>query len=174
MFCCAPFVHFLRRVWVDGAQRRWGMLSISSVASTSSQYQCGSFALFSLLPTSTFFALYSSPNSKLETLSYRQHFPIRPNPFGNTGSEALVMGERRGRYGCKDCLYRVEGLWAIGVRSWFAAQKVPDCGAYPLRTRQGSQGCRLPPRSFCVIFNRAYSSSVWRWNSRKYNKLSFC
>ena len=40
----------------------------------------------------------------------------------------------------------------------FAAQKVPDCGAYPLRTRQGSQGDCLPPRSFCVILNRAYSS----------------
>jgi hypothetical protein len=29
MFCCAPFVLFLRRVWVDGAQGRWGMLPIT-------------------------------------------------------------------------------------------------------------------------------------------------
>ena len=27
-----------------------------------------------------------SPNSKMATLSYRQHFPILPNPFGNTGA----------------------------------------------------------------------------------------
>ena len=42
---------------------------------------------------------------------------ILGNGFGNTGSEALVTGERLGRCGCKDCLYRVKGSWAMGVRS---------------------------------------------------------
>ena len=40
----------------------------------------------------------------------RMQFGILGNGFGNTGCEALVMGENRGRYGCKDCLYRVKGL----------------------------------------------------------------
>ena len=63
----------------------------------------------------------------------------------------------------QDSSFRSWQGW-VHVRRRFAAQKVPDSGAYPLRTRQGSQGGRLPPRSFCIIFNRAYSSSVWRWS----------
>ena len=51
----------------------------------------------------------------------RSHLVILGEWLGNTGCEALVTGERRGRYGCKDCLYRVKGSWAMGVRSWFAA-----------------------------------------------------
>ena len=41
----------------------------------------------------------------------RMQFGILGNGFGNTGCEALVMGENRGRYGCKDCLYMVKGRW---------------------------------------------------------------
>ena len=36
--------------------------------------------------------------------------------LGNTGLESSVMGENRGGYGCKDCLYRVKGLRVMGVR----------------------------------------------------------
>ena len=45
------------------------------------------------------------------------HLPILGNKVGNTTDSVLVMGERWGRYGCKDCLYRVKGSWAMGVRS---------------------------------------------------------
>ena len=45
------------------------------------------------------------------------HLVILGEWFGNTGLEALAMGERWGRCGCKDCLYTVKGLWAMGVRS---------------------------------------------------------
>ena len=44
-------------------------------------------------------------------------------------------------------------------------------GGFGRRTRQGSQGGRLPPRSFCVILNRAYSSFVWRWGKRDWGKI---
>lgn len=51
------------------------------------------------------------------SLYCRSHLVILGHGFGNTGSEALVTGERRGRYGCKDCLHRVKGFRAMGVRS---------------------------------------------------------
>jgi hypothetical protein len=44
------------------------------------------------------------------------HLVILGEWFGNTGLEVSVMGENRGGYGCKDGLYRVKGLWAMGVR----------------------------------------------------------
>ena len=44
------------------------------------------------------------------------HLAIPGDGFGNTDSEALAMGESWGGYGCKDCLHRVKGLWAYGVR----------------------------------------------------------
>ena len=44
------------------------------------------------------------------------HLVILGEWFGNTGLEVSVMGERWGRCGCKDCLHRVKGLWAMGVR----------------------------------------------------------
>ena len=51
---------------------------------------------------------------ELAILSYWQHFLILPNLFGilgnklgNTTDAVLVMGESKGGYGCKDCLYRV-------------------------------------------------------------------
>jgi hypothetical protein len=46
----------------------------------------------------------------------RMQFGTLGNGFGNTGSEASVTGERRARYGCKDCLHRVKELRAMGVR----------------------------------------------------------
>ena len=45
------------------------------------------------------------------------HLVILGNKVGNTTVPASVMGENCGGYGCKDCLYRVKGLWAMGVRS---------------------------------------------------------
>ena len=45
------------------------------------------------------------------------HLPILGNKVGNTTDSVSVMGERLGRYGCKDCLHRVKGRWAMGVRS---------------------------------------------------------
>ena len=46
----------------------------------------------------------------------RMRFVILGEQFRNAGSDALVTGENRGRYGCKDCLHMVKGLWATGVR----------------------------------------------------------
>ena len=40
---------------------------------------------------------------------------ILGNKLVNTAAPALVTGENRGGHGCKDCLYRVKGLWAMGV-----------------------------------------------------------
>ena len=54
-------------------------------------------------------------------LCRRSHLVILGNKVSNTTDSVLVMGERWGRYGCKDCLYRVKGSWAMGVRPWFAA-----------------------------------------------------
>ena len=51
------------------------------------------------------------------SLYCRIHSVILGNGFGNTTDSVLAMGERWGRYGCKDCLYRVKGSWAMGVRS---------------------------------------------------------
>ena len=47
----------------------------------------------------------------------RSHLIIQGEWFGNTGLEVSAMGENCGGYGCKDCLYRVKGSWAMGVRS---------------------------------------------------------
>ena len=41
--------------------------------------------------------------------------------FRSTDSKALVMGERRGRHGCKDCWSWVKGLLLMGVRPQFDA-----------------------------------------------------
>ena len=46
----------------------------------------------------------------------RMRFVILGEQFRNAGSDALVTGENRGRYGYKDCLHMVKGLWATGVR----------------------------------------------------------
>ena len=46
----------------------------------------------------------------------RIHSAILRNAVGNTTDSVLAMGENRGGYGCKDCLYRVKGSWAMGVR----------------------------------------------------------
>ena len=46
---------------------------------------------------------------------------ILEDGFGNTGCEALVMGENRGGHGCKARAYRVKERWAMGVRPKFAA-----------------------------------------------------
>ena len=51
----------------------------------------------------------------------RIHSAILRNAVGNTTDSVLAMCERWGRYRCKECLYRVKGSWAMGVRSWFAA-----------------------------------------------------
>ena len=45
------------------------------------------------------------------------HLVILGNKVGNTTDPVLVMGENRGGYGCKACLYRVKGSWAMGVSS---------------------------------------------------------
>ena len=45
------------------------------------------------------------------------HLVILGNKVGNTTDSVLVMGENRGGYGCKACLYRVKGSWAMGVSS---------------------------------------------------------
>ena len=45
------------------------------------------------------------------------HLLILGNKVGNTTDSVLAMGENRGGYGCKDCLYRVKGRRAMGVRS---------------------------------------------------------
>ena len=50
-------------------------------------------------------------------LCRRSHLVILGNKVGNTTVPVSAMGERWGRYGCKDCLYRVKGSWAMGVRS---------------------------------------------------------
>jgi hypothetical protein len=52
-----------------------------------------------------------------KSLYCRTHSAILGNKVGNTTVQASVMGEKRGRYGCKDCLYRVKGLGAMDVRS---------------------------------------------------------
>ena len=41
--------------------------------------------------------------------------------FRSTDSKALVMGERRGRHGCKACWSWVKGLLLMGVRPQFDA-----------------------------------------------------
>lgn len=50
------------------------------------------------------------------SLYCRIRLVILGDEVGNTTDPVLVMGENRGGYGCKDRLYRVEGLWAMGVR----------------------------------------------------------
>ena len=50
------------------------------------------------------------------SLYCRISLAILEDGFGNTGCEALVMGENRGGYGCKARAYRVKGSWAMGVR----------------------------------------------------------
>ena len=51
-----------------------------------------------------------------KSLYCRTHSAILWNKVGNTTDSVLAMGENRGGYGCKDCLYRVKGRWATGVR----------------------------------------------------------
>ena len=51
------------------------------------------------------------------SLYCRIRLAILADVFGNTGCEALVMGENRDRYGCKTRENRVKGLGAMGVRS---------------------------------------------------------
>ena len=51
-----------------------------------------------------------------KSLYCRAHSAILWNKVGNTTVLASIMAERWGRCGCKDCLYRVKGLWAMGVR----------------------------------------------------------
>ena len=46
----------------------------------------------------------------------RSHLVILGEWFGNTGLEAFSMGENCYSHRCKDCLYRVKGRWATGVR----------------------------------------------------------
>ena len=67
-------------------------------------------------PQNSVYSVYSVVK-KLCELGERRHFVILGEWFGNTGLEASVMGERWGRCGCKDCLHRVKGRWATGVRS---------------------------------------------------------
>ena len=50
------------------------------------------------------------------SLYCRISFAILEDGFGNTGCEALVMGENRGGHGCKARAYRVKERWAMGVR----------------------------------------------------------
>ena len=45
------------------------------------------------------------------------HLVILGEWFGNTGFEVPAMGENCYSHRCKDCLYRVKGSWAMGVRS---------------------------------------------------------
>ena len=78
-----------------------------------------------------------------KSLYCRTHSAILGNKLVNTAAPALVTGENCGGYGCKDCLYRVKGLWAMGVRSWFAAISRKfggklwyNGGKLPLRWRQ--------------------------------------
>ena len=52
-----------------------------------------------------------------KSLYCRTHSAILWNKVGNTTDSVLAMGENRGGYGCKDCLYRVKGRRAMGVRS---------------------------------------------------------
>ena len=52
-----------------------------------------------------------------KSLYCRTHSAILGNKVGNTTDSVLAMGENWGRCGCKDCLHRVKGRWAMGVRS---------------------------------------------------------
>ena len=45
------------------------------------------------------------------------HLVILGEWLGNTGLTPWAMGENGYSHGCKDCLYRVKGLGAMGVRS---------------------------------------------------------
>ena len=55
------------------------------------------------------------------TLHCRIESGIPGKRFRSTGFEALVMDERRGRYGCKDSLHRMKELLPMGVRPQFDA-----------------------------------------------------